>query len=198
MWDERYASEEYFYGTAPNDFLRAHTARIPKGRVLCLADGEGRNGVWLAEQGYDVTSVDWSAVGLEKARKLAASRSVEIHTMQADLAVYEIAPNAWEGIVVIFGHLPPPIRRRVLQQSVTGLRSGGVFLLELYTPKQLEYETGGPRDVELLARLEDLRAELNGLQFEIAQEIEREIYEGKHHGGHSAVVQILGIKPDAA
>ncbi|HEX4946691.1 MAG TPA: class I SAM-dependent methyltransferase [Blastocatellia bacterium] len=197
MWDERYAHEEYAYGTEPNEFLAAHAARIPRGRVLCLADGEGRNGVWLAQQGYDVTSVDLSAVGLEKARKLAARRNVRINTIQADLAVYDIEPNAWEGIVLIFGHLPPHIRRRLLQQAVAGLRPGGAFLLELYTPRQLEFGTGGPREVELLGKLEDLRAELDGLQFEIAQEIEREIYEGKYHGGHSAVVQILGLKPDA-
>lgn len=194
MWDERYASEEYVYGTEPNDFLRAQAARIPNGRVLCLADGEGRNGVWLAEQGYDVTSVDWSVIGLEKARKLAASRNVSINTIQADLAEYNIEPNAWEGVVVIFCHLPPPVRRRLFQQAVRGLRPGGVFLLEVYTPKQIEFGTGGPREVELLATLSDLRADLQGLQFEMAQEIEREIYEGKFHGGRSAVVQIYAVR----
>lgn len=194
MWDERYAGEEYFYGTEPNDFLKANAARIPLGRVLCVADGEGRNGVWLAEQGYDVTSVDLSALGLAKARKLAASRNVSLHTIQADLAEYEIEPNAWEGIILIFCHLPQPLRRRVLQQAAAGLGPGGVFLLELYTPKQMEYGTGGPRDLALLASLEDLRQDLDGLRFEVAQEIEREIYEGHHHQGYSAVVQILGLK----
>ncbi|MBS1809964.1 MAG: class I SAM-dependent methyltransferase [Acidobacteria bacterium] len=195
MWDERYTSEEYFYGTEPNDFLRANAARIPKGRVLCIADGEGRNGVWLAEQGYDVTSVDLSAVGLEKTQKLAASRNVSINTVQADLAEYEIQPDSWEGVVAIFSHLPTSVRHHLYPQAVAGLRSGGVLLLELYTPKQIEYGTGGPRDLDLLASLEDLRQDLDGLQLEIAQELEREIHEGNHHYGLSAVVQILGIKP---
>lgn len=194
MWDQRYADENYAYGTAPNDFLAAQAARIPKGRVLCLADGEGRNGVWLAQQGYDVTSVDLSAVGLEKTRKLAASRGVSVTTIHADLAEYKIQPNEWDGIIAIFCHLPSVVRHHLYPQTVAGLRPGGVFLLELYTPKQLEYGTGGPRDLELLATLEDLRQDLNGLQFEIAQEVEREIHEGQFHQGQSAVVQILAIK----
>jgi SAM-dependent methyltransferase len=195
MWDDRYANDEYFYGTAPNDFLRDNAARIPKGRVLCLADGEGRNGVWLAEQGYDVTSVDLSAVGLEKTQKLATSRNVRINTVQADLGEYEIQPDSWSGVVAIFSHLPALVRHRLYPRVVAGLRSGGVLLLELYTPKQIEFGTGGPRDLDLLASLEDLRQDLGGLQFEIAQELEREIHEGDHHFGKSAVVQILGIKP---
>lgn len=195
MWDERYANDEYFYGTAPNDFLRDNAARIPKGRVLCLADGEGRNGVWLAEQGYEVTSVDLSAVGLEKTQKLAASRNVSVNTVQADLAEYEIQSDSWEGVVAIFCHLPAAVRHRLYPRVAAGLRSGGVLLLELYTPKQIEFGTGGPRDLDLLASLDDLRQDLSGLQFAIAQEIEREIHEGNHHFGHSAVVQILGTKP---
>lgn len=194
MWDERYGNNEFFYGTAPNDFLRDNAARIPKGRVLCIADGEGRNGVWLAEQGYDVTSVDLSVVGLEKAQKLAASRNVNIITVQADLSEYEIQPESWAGVVAIFSHLPAAVRHHLYPRVVAGLHSGGVLLLELYTPKQIEFGTGGPRDLDLLASLDDLQQDLNGLQFEIAQEIEREIHEGDHHAGQSAVVQILGVK----
>lgn len=196
MWDERYANEEYAYGTEPNDFLAAQAAHIPNGRVLCLADGEGRNGVWLAQQGYDVTAIDLSAVGLEKARKLAASRNVKLNTVHADLAEYKIEPNTWDGIVAIFSHFPAFVRHHLYPQAVAGLRPGGVVVLELYPPKQLEFGTGGPRDLDLLATLEDLRHDLDGLQFAIAQEIEREIHEGRYHGGHSAVVQILGVKPE--
>ena len=150
----------------------------------------------LKEQGYDVTAVDLSAVGLEKARKLAASRNVSLNTIQADLGEFNIVPNEWEGIVAIFCHLPPTVRHHLYPQAVVGLRPGGVFLLELYAPKQLEYGTGGPRDLELLATLEDLRRDLDGLQFELAQEVECDIHEGRYHQGQSAVVQILGIKTD--
>lgn len=195
MWDERFASEEYAYGTEPNDFLVANATRIPSGRVLCLADGEGRNGVWLAQQGYDVTAVDLSTVGLEKARKLAASRNVSIKTIHADLAEFNIAPNEWDGIVAIFCHLPPPIRHRLFQQAVAGLHPNGVFLLEAYTPKQLEFKTGGPNSLELLMTRGALQDDLSGLDFVIAQEVEREIHEGRFHNGRSATVQILASKP---
>lgn len=200
MWDERYAQAGYAYGTEPNDFLVAHAAQIPPGRVLCLAEGQGRNAVWLAQQGYEVTAVDLSVVGLAKAQELAAERRVSITTVQADLANYVIEPGAWTGIVSIFCHLPVPLRQRLYNQVATGLRPGGVFLLEAYTPKQLAYGTGGPTSIELLVPLTAVRAELTGLEWEIAREVGREIYEGRCHTGHSAVVQLLGRKvvPGAA
>lgn len=198
MWDERYAEAGYIYGTEPNDFLAAHAAQIPPGRVLCLAEGQGRNAVWLAQQGYEVTAVDLSAVGLAKAQQLAAERGVSITTIQADLTEYMIEPHGWDGIVSIFCHLPVPARRRLYGQVPAGLRPGGIFLLEAYTPKQLQFGTGGPAAVELLVPLAAVRAELAGLEWEIAQEVEREIYEGRLHGGPSAVVQLLGKKAQRA
>jgi SAM-dependent methyltransferase len=195
MWDERYTAEEYAYGTKPNDFLTAHAAQIPPGRVLCLAEGQGRNAIWLAQQGYAVTAVDLSAVGLAKAQQLAAERGVSITTIQADLAEFKIEPQTWDGIVSIFGHLPRPVRQRLYQQAARGLRPGGVFLLEAYTPKQLEYGTGGPASLEMLLSLADVQSELPGLDWVIAREIEREIHEGQYHNGHSAVVQVLGQAP---
>ena len=144
MWDERYRGEEYVYGTSPNDFLRSQITHLPRGQILCLAEGEGRNAVFLAERGYDVTAVDQSPVGLAKARQLAEQRGVSIETVVADLGAFEVAPEVWDGIVSIFAHVPPPARRHVHRQVVTGLRPGGVLLLEAYRPEQLEYHTGGP------------------------------------------------------
>lgn len=194
MWDERYAQAGYAYGTEPNDFLVAHATQIPPGRVLCLAEGQGRNAVWLAQQGYAVTAVDLFAVGLAKAQQLAAERGVSITTVQADLAEYVIEQDAWDGIVSIFCHLPVLARQRLYGQVATGLRPGGVFLLEAYAPKQLEFGTGGPSSVELLVPLTAVRRELAGLEWAIAREVEREIHEGRMHIGHSAVVQLLGKK----
>jgi SAM-dependent methyltransferase len=195
VWDERYASPDYVYGTEPNDFLAAVASRIPAGRVLSLADGEGRNGVYLASLGYHVTSMDASPVGLAKARRLAALRGVPLTTVVADLADYLIAPGAWEGIVSIFCHLPPPLRRRVHEQVVRGLVPGGLFVLEAYSVRQLGFGTGGPASVELLLTLDRLREELRGLELLHALEIEREVHEGTLHGGMSAVVQVVGRKP---
>ena len=197
MWNARYDSPEYAYGTEPNDFLAAVASRIPPGRVLSLADGEGRNGVFLASIGHEVTSVDASHVGLAKAERLAATRGVRLTTVVADLAEYVIAPASWEGIVSIFCHLPPVLRRRVHEQVVRGLVPGGIFIFEAYSVEQLRFGTGGPSSAYLLPTLDALRAELAGLDLLHAAEIEREIHEGTLHNGQSAVVQVVARRPAA-
>lgn len=194
-WDERFSDAEYVYGTEPNDWLREAAHRIPPGPVLCLADGEGRNGVHLAGLGHAVTSVDASAVGLEKARRLAAARGVALHTVHADLADFDLGAGAWAGIVSIFCHLPPPLRARVHDGVVRGLAPGGVFLLEAYTPRQLALGTGGPSAAELLMTPEALERELHGLVLERCTELRRAVMEGWAHRGEAAVVQVLGVKP---
>lgn len=195
-WDDRYASSHYLYGTAPNDFLAAQAHRIrPGGRVLCLGDGEGRNGVHLAGLAHRVTSVDASSVGLEKARRLADERKLPLETVHADLAGYVVEPQAWDGIVSVFLHLPPDLRRRLHADVVTGLRPGGVFILEGYTPDQIGRGTGGPPDPELMMTLDELRTELAGLELRVAREVEREVLEGRKHTGVGAVVQVVGVKP---
>lgn len=193
-WDARYTTPGYTYGTEPNDFLAAMAARIPQGLVLSLGEGEGRNAVFLARLGYEVLGVDASAVGLAKARDLAATFDVSIRTEVADLAGYDIAPDTWSGIVSIFCHLPPDIRRRIHRQVARGLRTGGVYVYEAYTPKQLEYGTGGPPDPELLVTLADAERELAGLDLVVAQEVEREIVEGRLHVGRGSVVQVLATR----
>jgi SAM-dependent methyltransferase len=194
MWNERYSQPEYAFGKDPNDFLVEIVDQIPKGRVLCLAEGEGRNAVYLAQQGYQVTAVDASPVGLAKAQNLADEKSVAIETIVADLANFPIQPNFWDGIVSIFCHLPPLIRAQIHGKVGEGLRSGGVYVLEAYTPRQLEFKTGGPPNAELMMNLLTLKQELNGLEFKHAVELERDIQEGLFHQGYSAVVQILALK----
>ncbi|HXH72156.1 MAG TPA: class I SAM-dependent methyltransferase [Mariprofundaceae bacterium] len=191
MWDERYSGEEYAYGTAPNDFLREVMPRLPKGTALCLGDGEGRNGVWLAEHGFKVTSLDASAVGLTKAARLAGNRNVSITTLHRNLQDYAIEAGHWDVIVSVFCHLPPELRRQVHAQVVTGLKTGGMFVLEAYTPKQLDLGTGGPQSAELMMNLADLTRELAGLELLHARELQRDISEGRFHCGPSAVVQLL-------
>ena len=195
MWDERYRGEEYIYGTSPNGFLRSQIAHLPQGRILCLAEGEGRNAVWLAEQGRSVTAVDGSPVGLAKARRLAAERGVHIDTVVADLADFPIPAGHWDGIVSIFCHIRPDIRADLHRRAVQGLRPGGVFVLEAYTPAQLRHRTGGPPDEDKLMTLADLRRELAGLDFVHAVELEREVVEGRLHHGLGAVVQVVAVRP---
>ncbi|MFC2144504.1 SAM-dependent methyltransferase [Acidobacteriota bacterium] len=194
MWDERFSEPGYAYGTEPNGFLVSVADHIPGGKVLCLAEGEGRNAVYLAGLGYDVTAIDTSTVGLAKAEALAHDRGVTIETVNADLEEHEIEPGVWQGVVSIFCHLPPVIRAALHERCLRGLAPGGVFALEGFTPRQLELGTGGPKNRELLMELEIIRQELPGLRLEIGREIEREVVEGKHHKGNAAVVQILAVK----
>jgi len=195
MWNERYSAKEYAYGTEPNTFLEAHFRRLPTGRVLSLAEGEGRNAVFLAQQGYAVTAVDGSQVGLTKAQALASAKGVEVECVCADLADYELGKGAWDAIVSIFCPLPPAIRQALYRKVMTALKPGGVFLLEAYTPEQINHGTGGGKSVELMQTAASLRAELPGLDFVHLVELEREVIEGTFHTGLGAVVQAIGVKP---
>jgi SAM-dependent methyltransferase len=195
MWDERFSAPGYAYGTEPNDFLVSVADRIPEGRVLCLAEGEGRNAVYLAGLGHRVTAVDASRVGLAKTQSLANQRGVDLQTELADLTEYEIEAGAWQGIVSVFCHLPPVARAALHERTLRGLAPGGVFVLEGFTPGQLELGTGGPRSRELLMELDVVRQELPGLRFEIARELQRPLNEGRYHQGVASVVQLLAAKP---
>jgi len=195
MWDDRYSQQEYAYGKLPNDFLRDNIHYLRKGTSLCLADGEGRNSVFLAEQSHQVTSIDSSAPGIQKAKQLAQEKQVDIHAEVADLEHYVITENAWDNIVSIFCHLPVELRRKVHQSVVQGLKPGGIFLLEAYTPEQIGLGTGGPAVAEMTMSLELLSAELKGLEFIYAQEKQRNVTEGMYHTGVGAVVQLIARKP---
>ena len=192
MWDEKYAADEYIFGTEPNDFLKANADKLKPGSVLCLADGEGRNGVYLAKLGFDVTSIDLSAVGLEKAQELAKKCGVKIKTIQADLNDFIIEPGSWDNIISVFCHLPEPLRKKVHSASALGLTQGGTFLLEAYTAEQLEMPgTGGPPVPELLFSAKMLKQDFQSLDIIQALETKHEVNEGTKHAGLSAVVQLI-------
>lgn len=194
MWDERYNSDEYAYGKEPNQFLAEHFGSIHQGAVLSLAEGEGRNAVFLARQGYSVTAVDGSAVGLKKAERLAKEHGVEINLVHADLTGFDIGESCWDGIVSIFCPLPSIQRSRLHQRVVAGLKPGGVFLVEAYTPDQLRYGTGGGNSLDTMTSMESLIQDLVGLKFMRLAELERSVVEGSYHTGLGAVVQAIAIK----
>ncbi|WP_243316109.1 SAM-dependent methyltransferase [Geothrix paludis] len=201
FWDTRYSEAELTYGAEPNDFLREMAPRIPPGPVLGLGEGQGRNAVHLATLGHAVTAVDQSEVGLARARELAARRGVTLSTVVADLADFDFgaAPwkGPWSGIISIFCHLPSALRRDLYPRCAGALAPGGVFILEGYTPRQLEYDTGGPKEPDLLGTLDELRSLLSGLELEVGRELLRDIREGAHHQGLGAVVQVVARKTAA-
>lgn len=198
MWDERYDTDEYAYGTKANDFLRSNIESMPKGSILSLAEGEGRNAVFLAQQGYEVTAVDSSMVGINKAKKLAQKQGVEIEFIHADLAEFEIGKNQWDGIISIFCPLPPALRKQIHESVQLGLNPNGIYLLEAYRPEQLQYGTGGGDSAELMQNSASLSSELKGLTFEHLLELERQVIEGVYHTGMAAVVQAIAKKESAS
>jgi SAM-dependent methyltransferase len=191
MWDEIYSDDEYVYGKTPNDFLEQNVEILKPGKVLCIADGEGRNSVYLAKQGFDVTSVDSSRVGLEKAARLADAEGVSVDFLHCDLADFNFNAAEWDSIVSIFCHLPPQLRRKTHAGVVQGLVKDGIFLLEAYTPEQIHYGTGGPPTTELMVSLEMLGQELDELETIHQQEIARDVVEGSKHNGTASVVQLI-------
>lgn len=198
MWDQRYAEPDYVYGTEPNAFLAEAVGALKGGACLCLAEGQGRNAVWLAGQGFAVTAMDTSAVGLERARALAAQKGVVIHTEQADLADYDLGQERWDSIVAIFAHLPPALRASVHRRIVAALKPGGTVLLEAYTPEKFDLPgTGGPPagQADTLMTRAMLLEDFAGLVPEVAREVHREVNEGSYHHGLSATVQFIGRKP---
>ena len=196
MWDKRYSDKNFFYGTEPNDFLRWNVANFPAGgKILMLAEGEGRNAIFLAKHGFNVTAVDWSEVGLKKLVNWAEKEGVTVETICSDVNQFDFGTNAWDGIVSIWFHLASRDRPAIYTRCVKALKSRGVFLLEAYTTKQIKFKTGGPSDPDMLPNLQELNNHLSQLQIMSAADLERDIQEGEGHRGRSAVVQFLGQKP---
>ncbi|HRR10005.1 MAG TPA: class I SAM-dependent methyltransferase [Rhodothermales bacterium] len=191
MWDAAYQEEAYIFGTAPNDFLAGAYDHFPKGDLLSLGEGEGRNAVFLATHGYQVVAVDAAASGFVKGQKLAEAHQVAVNWQHADLNDYSLGKQRWDGILSIFCHLPPELRKKVHLGAVHALRPNGVFLLEAYAPAQLRYGTGGPQSLAMLPTLSELLQDFPGLKVLHAQTIERNVTEGTRHTGLAMVNQLV-------
>ena len=179
----------------PNDFLKSIVDRLtPNSRVLCLADGEGRNGVYLATQGHKVTAVDQSRVGLEKANKLTEQKQVSIKTVNADLAEYDLGIESWDCIVSIFFHIPSAVRAHIYPRIITALKPGCALILEYYTPEQLNHGTGGPRISDLMLTKNELAQHFSQIHIEPLQELEPEVIEGTGHTGLASVVHLFALR----
>jgi SAM-dependent methyltransferase len=191
-WDARFGESGYAYGTEPNDFLREVLPDLPDrskggGDALSLCEGEGRNAVFLARHGFRVTAVDFSAVGLAKARDFAARQGVSIETVQADLAQFDLGQNRWDLVIAIFAQPPAPVRRRLYAAMARALRANGRFVLETKAVAGADADERYP-GVEILVR------KLSPLRLDIAREGERLIAEGRYHTGTTRTAQILACK----
>jgi len=191
FWNEKFSGDEYAYGTEPNEFLKEVALKLPPGAALSIAEGEGRNAVWLAEQGHEVSCIEQSEKGVAKTLRLALKRGVLVNAERGELETFHIQPNSWDLVVSIYAHTPPDLRRRLHRQIAAGLKPGGLFVLEAYTPDQISNNTGGPKDVSLMPTAGGLREELRGLVFDRIEEVEREVHEGMLHTGKANVVQVV-------
>lgn len=195
-WNGRFSAPDYLFGTEPNRFLASHKALFRPGqRALCVADGEGRNSVWLAEQGLEVEAFDFSPVGVEKARKLAVGRGVRVAHEVAGVYDWAWPQERFDVVAAIFVQFADPAMRSFMFERMTrALKRGGVLLLEGYTPKQLEYRTGGPSRLENLYTADMLRAAFADLEILELREYEAELGEGAAHAGRSAVIDLVARK----
>ena len=200
FWDQRFAEPGYKYGTEPNAFLREQAVRLTApADVLVPGDGEGRNGVWLARQGHRVTAVDSSAVGLQKARDLAATLGVTVTTVLADLGDWSPAPASVDAVVLVYTHLPDAIRRSAHQRLASSLRPGGWLLLEAFHPAQLAHGSGGPKDADMLYTPEQLDADFAGLLTPVLSwHGETILSEGPGHQGLAHVTRWVGRRAPPA
>ncbi|MCM3638460.1 methyltransferase domain-containing protein [Sporosarcina luteola] len=198
FWHERFSTKEYIYGKEPNQFVVEAAHVLPKGKVLCIAEGEGRNAVYLASLGFDVTAWDYAQAGLDKTQQLANEKGVAVKTELRDLAQVDWEEEQWDAIVHIFGHFPKDVMEKTMTGIQKALKVGGFYVSELYTKEQLRYGTGGPRDEAMLADPADILEKFDGYfikHFHVG-EVNRD--EGQLHTGTAHVVQSIFQKREEA
>ena len=197
FWNERFDKAEFIFGKEPNEYLVEQTQKYlkPKDKVLCIADGEGRNGVWLAKQGIQVIGFDASDIALSKAKQFAKENQVEVEYAFSDTDSFDWQANTYDAVIAIFIQFADPLmRERIFQKTYEALKPGGMFILQGYTPKQLEYKTGGPSLIEHLYTEEMIRDLIK--EFEILDLCcyEKELNEGARHAGMSALLGLVARK----
>jgi SAM-dependent methyltransferase len=195
-WNARFARDDYLFGEEPNAFLRKHAHWIkPAGSVLCVADGEGRNSVWLAEQGHQVTSFDFAPNALAKAKRLAQSRHVSVDQQLGDAYSWPWSVRPYDALVAVFIQFLPPHRRDdAFAGMMSAIKPGGVFLLEGYRPEQVDYRTGGPPKREHMYTREWLERTFSGWKMLVLDDYDAEIHEGHAHDGMSALIDLVAKK----
>ena len=193
-WNNRFSQDDFLFGTDPNEWLREHTNvwQTPS-RILSVADGEGRNSVWLASKGHTVDAFDLADVGVAKARRLALANNVAVNFVVADCDTFAWRNDYYDGVAAIFIQFADPaLRERLFTNIVRCLKPGGTLILQGYTPKQLEYRTGGPPVLSHLYTEDLLRKSFSDLDIQVLREYESNVEEGNGHRGHSALIGLVG------
>lgn len=195
FWEARYKEAPYAYGTAPNEFFMQQLNKLPsRGSILLPMDGEGRNAVHAAQQGWEVTAFDYAAAAVQKAEKLAGEKGVSINFIQADAGLFDYGAGQYDAVALVFAHLPEPLRTHLHQSCVKALKPGGTLILEGFHLNQLNHPSGGPRQLDLLYTKEIIAQDFQPLQIALLEDLETHLSEGLYHVGSAHVVRFVGKK----
>jgi SAM-dependent methyltransferase len=194
FWNDRYSEDGFAYGNKPNEFFKEQIDNLPVGKILFPCEGEGRNAAYAASLGWNVEAFDLSEVGKQKAIDLAASFNAKINYNICDVANANFENNSFDAVVLIYSHLPESLRITLHGNIKNWLKPGGWVILEAYNPLQLNNTSGGPKDLNMLYSIETLMIDFHGMHFEILEEKQVELNEGKYHIGIADVVRFVGRK----
>ncbi|MFG4004152.1 class I SAM-dependent methyltransferase [Flavobacterium aquidurense] len=198
-WDDRYSSEEFAYGTAPNNYLKEQLEKLEPGSILFPAEGEGRNAVFAAKSGWKVAAFDISEEGKNKALKLAEASNITIEYQVGELETLHYQPEQFDAIALIYAHFPAEIKSAIHKTLETYLRKDGMIIFEAFSKKHLEYlaindKVGGPKDIESLFSIEEIQADFPNYEIIALEEKEIELNEGLFHNGKGSVIRFVGRK----
>jgi cyclopropane fatty-acyl-phospholipid synthase-like methyltransferase len=201
MWDDRYSDETYAYGKQPNTFFKEQLSKLPPGHILMAAEGEGRNAVFAAKLGWNVSAFDISEEGRKKAQRLANEMGVWVDYQVGDLRELAYTPNQFDAIGLVYAHFPAPIRSDFHQLLHAFLRPGGIVIVEAFAKRHIEYkrvnkEVGGPSDEDLLLSTAEITTDFSNYKIELLEERAIELAEGKYHNGEGWVLRFVGQKPE--
>lgn len=192
MWNDRFKSDEYYYGEEPNTFIREQAFRLAdNNKVIAFAEGEGRNAVFLAKQGHEVTAIDYSESGLQKTKKLAQNHRVNVHTKKVDLLVDSLPVNEYDAAIMVFGHFHTDHQKMILDKMIQTIKPSGLIMLEVYSKKQLNYGTGGPKNIDMLYDPIDILTWCEEHEVIHFFNGEQERIEGEGHTGLAHVIQLV-------
>jgi SAM-dependent methyltransferase len=195
FWNDRYKTEDYFYGTIPNAFLEKSVGILKNNsNILCIGEGEGRNAVFLSLNGFQVTAVDFSEEGRKKALELSRKHKVILDYRVCPLEDFDFELEKWDAVISIFCHLPPVIRQIVHARLEKGLKTGGFFIFQAYNPDQLHYQTGGPKDINMLYTDFLIKNDFQNLEWRFMENSVEFLSEGSGHHGPSSLLAGIGRK----
>lgn len=194
FWNKRFSGEEYVYGKEPNDFLKQELQKLKPGKILFLCEAEGRNAVYAATLGWNVDAIDFSEQGKRKAELLAKEKDVSINYQIADLRTHELPQNVYDATALIYSHLHEDFRSKVFEQAAASLKENGVLILEMYDQDQINYDSGGPKEPEMLYSLESAVTDFIDLEFEKFSKEVIELNESPAHKGKASVIRFVGKK----